>query len=456
MKEKKILELIFDETGETNEDDDPILEEIKFFFNSLKLKSDSVGWCELDMSKSDSTEKLTSIKRYADQKNYKIRGTYYQYDGEFESEWYSLIPDIYDEYDQGFIYSVVEGRSKKKLEIPELIGYKIPKHSSLISSNPYILVSEKFKNFCINNNARGIDFYWVRDKGKYEATQFFCLLIENKISNFASDVGLSYDEDKKSQKKLKEKYNELGGIMPQIYNTFYNLRVHLPIIIPKSEIPKVDFTYVLWGRESTVLVHKDFAKKLLDDRIVYKKNLQPIHLYDIPPKGYTILPSGSLDYPVDKVINELYEEYKQLKDTPLPKYRITEKMALKYLRSVKKERKEDFSKAMPKQMRESLIGTSYERLIPIYMVCNGGDLSDEYYLLSYEKSKAETIVFFKIMEKEELLDNKPSGIVISQCADGDIIILSDDGIVNRVSHEEPEIIESWESLMYFIYDTLEG
>ena len=58
-------------------------------------------------------------------------------------------------------------------------------------------------------------------------------------------------------------------------------------------------------------------------------------------------------------------------------------------------------------------------------------------------------------DKEELLYEKPQGIVIAGCADGDKVLLKPDGTVYRMNHEVPEVYEDWQTLPQFIADTLE-
>lgn len=56
------------------------------------------------------------------------------------------------------------------------------------------------------------------------------------------------------------------------------------------------------------------------------------------------------------------------------------------------------------------------------------------------------------LEKEEILEVKPEGIVFSKCPDGDVVLLHPDGTVGRFSHEIPEEIEHWPSLAQFFMD----
>ena len=93
-------------------------------------------------------------------------------------------------------------------------------------------------------------------------------------------------------------------------------------------------------------------------------------------------------------------------------------------------------------------------MLPYYLIANGGQLSDEYRLLSLDESDTTTKEFHKSLESEEPLETKPDGIIICTCANGDWVLLLRDGTVIRFSHEVPEITEQWPSLAQFIVDAI--
>ena len=58
------------------------------------------------------------------------------------------------------------------------------------------------------------------------------------------------------------------------------------------------------------------------------------------------------------------------------------------------------------------------------------------------------------LEKEELMEEKPHGVVFAKCPDGDATLLLDTGEVVRFNHEAPEVWEKWESLAEFFEENL--
>jgi hypothetical protein len=150
---------------------------------------------------------------------------------------------------------------------------------------------------------------------------------------------------------------------------------------------------------------------------------------------------------------QMLAEYEKLKQTPRPVRMVSEKDALKLLRLAKKARKDEFQKALTKAKAQPLLGTDYAPLVPYYAVANGGSLSDEYELLSYDRALTENEEFQKTLEAEEILETKPQGIMIAKCPDGDAILLCGNGTVIRFSHEVPEVLDQWPTLAQFIADT---
>ena len=137
-----------------------------------------------------------------------------------------------------------------------------------------------------------------------------------------------------------------------------------------------------------------------------------------------------------------------------PQRIITEKDAIKALKYAKKNRKEDFRSPLPKKQRELLAETEYAALEPYYAICEAGYLSDEYRLLSYKDSLAESKAFEENIAKEENIEFSANGIIVAVCPDGDKVLLTASNEVYRISNEVPEIIGQWSSLACFIAETV--
>lgn len=161
--------------------------------------------------------------------------------------------------------------------------------------------------------------------------------------------------------------------------------------------------------------------------------------------------------PAKAVREELLRAYEALKAADRPVRAVAEKEAVKLLRAAKKARKDDFAKAMPKAKAEALANTPWGPLAPYWLIAQSGYLSDEYEyeLLSHERALSETEALRQDLMAEELLTDKPDGVVIAACADGDKVLLLTNGTVIRFSHEAPEETNCWPSLAQFMADAIQ-
>ena len=124
------------------------------------------------------------------------------------------------------------------------------------------------------------------------------------------------------------------------------------------------------------------------------------------------------------------------------------------LRKAKRDRKQDFAKRITQRDADAAEAAGYGSLLPYYGVANGGYLSDEYRFLSYTDSRSATDECNEMLDKDELLEERPCGVVIATCANGDMVLLLQDGSVIRWGHEEPEVLLTWKNVAQFFYDAI--
>lgn len=435
------------------------------FVHSLGLKCDSVGWCSLDLNRPDIDSLLEKINAFALKEGFYLRGNYSREISDFDSEWYLLESEYLSNGEWNYVN--VTDRNGNLLKIDEVYAYKVPKYIQALWNTKLPHVNENIRNCCLNHGFSGVDFYWIRDIGRYNATQFFGLVIENTVSEFACDRYLSYSDSKDKEYKnndhsvgspLYQKYLALGGTLPKLSQMFYDLGINLPIQLPRNKMPESDFAYINFYRgdysKHYALIKKDIADILLSEKVIRKEYLTPVILYDKEPKGYHIQTSETLQYPSEEVIKKLEFDYDKLKKNPRPERKASEKDALKLFRKIKRLRPEDFKKRLDKKKLETLVATTYELLSSYYSISDGGYLSDEYCFLSYMESLSETQVFTVEIENEELLIDSYTGVVIAKCADGDTVIFNNDNSVKRISHETLDVCESWDTVAQFFFDSL--
>ncbi len=420
------------------------------FVHSLGLKCDCVGWSKLDLGNPRADEILSAIDSFCKNNGWKARGIYTRTYTDYVSDWYELVPTAFKD-------NTLCGSDECASERGETVEiFNLRAYHELRPSPKWwyesILVPERFRDVCIRHGITDVDFCWARDKGKYQAEQYFHLYCNQQMPTIA--VGKNIVDD-------IEKIEGLGGYLPKIADIFYELQLinlqdcYIEADIPNSNIalaycPKT-FTY--YGKNQ-FLIHKNFAQTLLQEKAISESNLMPAMVVKELPSGYTLSHTVMPDRPTTSCLQKSISEYEKLKNTERPLHLISEKDALKLLRIAKKERKENFNKAFPKAKSDDIAKTNYAPVLPYYLIANGGYLSDEYELLPYDIATEETKLFAKELLAEETLEVKPDGIVIAKCPDGDKILLCTDGKVIRFSHEQPVATEEWVSLAQFVADAI--
>ena len=420
------------------------------FVHSLGKKCDCVGWSVLDMDEPDAELVLDEIKAFCKKNGWTARGWYERSYPEITSDWFELKTN---DFKSATVCdkTVITNNDGAELSLAIIRAY----HESSRSPKEWlgICVAERFRDACIKHNIEGIDFCWVHDKGKYDSEQWFYIYPQRQIAHIACDRGLK----KTDILKIKA----LGGALPKIASIFSELQhIELPDCYLAEDMPSGGIAYAYcpstnsYCGRNKILIHKDTAQILISEKALSQTDLNPVCILEACPKGYTLDKTNKLPKPTEEYIRQSLICYEKIKASSRPTRSISEKDALKVLRKAKSERKEDFQKRICKTLIELVTETEYKFLLPYYQIANGGFLSDEYELLSYEKSLVSTKEFFDELKKEELLTEIPAGKVFAVCADGDVVLVTEQGKVLRFGHEAPEIINVWQTLAQFFFDAI--
>lgn len=410
------------------------------FVHSLGRKCDPVGWSELDLDDPDADAVLLAIERFCKAEGWGARGVYRRSFTDVASDWFRLKKDFFVSDNERKEAPAADGG---KVKLTVIRAYHEKKSTPKCAH--WVCVPERFRDACIKNGVSGIEFCWVEDKGKYDAEQYFELYTEAAVAHVACNRGLTHKE----HMRIKA----LGGRLPQLAKLFYDLQlIVLEDCYLADDMPSGGMVYVYhegarnFSGRWDLLIHRDIAEMLLREKVLPPEYLKPAMIVPRCPDGYTLEKTQLLQRPTAEYIGSMLEKYQKLKESPRPKRAITEKQALSLLRRTKSENKDRFAKRLNEQVDTPLM--------PYYRIANGGCLSDEYELLSYDDSVKATAEFKESIEKEELLETKPSGTVICRCINGDAVLLTDAGKVIRFSHEEPEAVVEWPDLAQFIYDAI--
>lgn len=457
MKIIETLDWILDNDDKTISDDEKYRLNIEFV-HSLGLKCDCVGWSKLDLQSPRADEILSAIDSFCKNNGWKARGVYERKYTAYTSDWYEIEPTLFKE-NTAFDSIKCESQQGKIVTVYNLHAYHELRTSPKRWAYESMLVPERFRDTCIRHGITDVDFCWAKDTGKYQAEQYFHLYGDQQIPTVALCKEIDVGD--------KQTVEGLGGYLPKIANIFYKLQTsksqtcYIESDIPDCNIAHayVQRTYSMFGKtyfgceENAFLIHKNFAQILLQEKAISQRDLVPAMVTKELPSGYTLKNTIIQDRPTSAYMEKSISEYEKLKSKERPSRLISEKEALKLLRAAKKERKEDFEKALPKTKAPEIAETVYAPVLPYYLVANGGYFSDEYEILPFDKAVEENKLFADELLAEELLENKPDGIVIAKCPNGDKILLCSNGKVIRFSHEAPVAIEEWVSLSQFVADS---
>ena len=442
MKFTEQLLWILDKNGKKINKEDEYKQNIDFV-HSLGLKCDCVGWSKLDLSSPRSDEILSAIEGFCKENGWSARGYYTREYVDYDSDWYEIVANYFG-YNTYKGLTSIDGSETKTSAIKAYCEMK----SEPKQWGEDIFVPERFRDAYIQSGDSELDFCWVRDVGKYDAEQYFYIYGKKQISHICTDTEIKIDDT--------DRIGELGGYLPKLSGIFKKLKIQLQDCYVESSIPdsKIanayvhrDFSHI--GRNN-FLIHKSLAEVLVAEKAISRSSLRPAMVVKCAPLGYTVEKTESFDVPPAEYMEASIKEYEKLKSSCRPSRKVSEKEALKLLRGAKRERKEDFKKALPKADAERVMKSAYSALLPYYLVSNGAYISDEYEVLPFDESAVENLLFYEEISKEELMDEKPSGVVFAKAADGDRILLSVDGNVLRFSHETMTVTETWQSLAEFM------
>ena len=464
MKYTETLDWILDKQGAKLGDEAAYKENIDFV-HSLGLKCDCVGWSTLDLASSRTEEILTAIERFCREKGWSARGMYTRkYAG--ESDWYEIrFAQAKEEFSKFNDFREVPDENGGTVTIRTVKAFHEQNPAPRWCTLDARLVPDCFRAVCLHEGRTDVEFCWAQDKGKYAAPQYFHLYPRHAVAHSTDSTSFGYSarHPRPTDALTIQRMQLLGGSLPRLTKMFYDLMVFLPCCYLASELPSGGFSSAYTAPDERrkvgyqrILVHRDRAEVLLRERALQPSALMPVPVLDAFLPGYVSEKRTHQPAPVQSVREELLRAYEALKAADRPVRAVTEKEVVKLLRAAKKARKEDFAKAMPKAKAEVLANTPWGPLAPYWLIAQSGYLSDEYEyeLLSHERAIGETEAFHRELAAEELLTDKPDGVVIALCADGDRVLLLTDGTVIRFSHEAPETVNSWPSLARFMADSI--
>lgn len=418
------------------------------FVRSLGLESEGIGWCEVDLSTPKCDEMLDQIGRFCKQTGMKAKGHYTRKYCAADSEWYRLKFDVFRAHETSDTFETVKDARGKDLQLEKVRAYTLT--GGFKESQSQHCVPASFVDACAANGFNDLRFCWLRDVGRYAGTQYFAVLPEERAERVMGSFGYQWKSSSPALMRLKPMYKtmvKLGGKLPKLAEIFGELDICLPNSYQRDDMPYTNFAYAYVPQsglpKNDLLIDRQAAEKLIACGALHEDQLEPVCVCDAPISGYTVKKTAEKPFPTDAVLAERMDEYKSYISKEHPPRTISEKEAVKLFKITKTERPEDFEKPLPKKRRDELTDTEFAPLIPYYSVCGSGYLSDEFRLLDISEAKDETA---------RLNELGIDGTAIVECGDTDMVLLTPNGNVVQIERDEPEIINSWDSLAaFFVY-----
>ncbi len=372
-----------------------------------------------------------------------------------------------------------------------------------------IFFSERFVNVVKENHLSGIDFLWVKDIGRFQASQWFLPVVINALGrgidhpwfDVATLKGSSSNQPFEPEfrcgicnfraSQIKKNHVFENPLHSNIISLF-NPEI-LSIISYKrflqSYTPNTDFAFIWHStdferkrgdygifyqdndmvcKQRGLCISKRAKDILIANKLITYSNLEPIEILENVPDNIAVLDNkaplptpfyscGDIELPELK--KKLEIDWINYNSKPKPVKKITFKQALKYLAEEKRSRPDDFCKALNKNEISISKIELPEYWIEVLKKSNGCFLNDECTLIPLREIQQFSQDKQKYMEKvdEEFIQNL---VHVASSVDGDwysLMITSEEHIdskVMRISHETCQPSQEWDTIAMFIYDML--
>lgn len=429
----------------------------KAFMKSFGLKTDSVGWAEVS-SDSFSEDDFNRLIEQAQKEHVRLRCYCdIQSSTDMEADWYAF--QTRNMETDALVFS--SNGFKDSIPTVEAWRYKPGFYTTFSEA---LAVREDVISILEEAGIAGCSrIKWLPDTGRYESRQFFYCNIgrpEGRIIDWTihdDDLRKRNKEWRESFSTFIKKYSDLIAVaMANDPSPVHIEMIELPLIAERSAFSNAEIIDLGNG---IIGVNKKTKGLLAENRIISSKDIEPVLLVDnitelIPDK---FLPDAFGDKPhyfrkvqADKETcrQEVEKLHNKLMENPRPAKKASEKMALARVKEEKKNSPEFFNKGA----RGRILDDVYcEAMQPYYKISNGFNLSDEYYIYSIAEQREVAEQFKRELEEEELFTLQEEYHVIGQAADGEYIVLLNDGSVVLIQMGNPEYTATWSNLNEFFF-----
>lgn len=446
----------------------------KAWSKELGTSSDCVGWSKISTENpkfETFLEKVVKLKKEGGNiVIYNIR----EYSNDDNALWYTI--KMKNVSNDSFSNNCNSDKYKKNFEIKaDQIPFNI--HVANDDNNGG-LVSEKFRQICIDNNLTGIDFIWAKDKSKYKARQFFKPICKNSMGIGIQREFINFNEEDLKDKLAPDTYYYISDLSKEFKNQFPFINTLIKHrstlgfdyysamdIFYKDKLPNTDFAYYIYDNEVKLYMSKrakevfeqNNMKTIVGDAVLIKDDL-PNH-----SKHLTRAKEFYIEVDVHEKIEKSMKEYEEFLKNPKPKKEVNPKKVMTNLRRCKRENPYEYNSCLPKKKREQYMKDYTEEILEIYSISNGFCLNDEVEFLSVELIDEYTIELINQLREDDEIQtllqeegyNALDGIQIGKGAGGDFYVLLPDKRVIGIAHDDLMILGPWANIYDFINEQLQ-
>lgn len=440
----------------------------KGFAEKLNVRSDSIGWMKLDLSKD--MDKLKEFSELARNIDLRLRGTYEKKAVPSDAEWYRFSPRN-DFATSDYSYSELYGN----YYYDKVKAYKAPRGCNLVGR----FVSQAFVDSYRELGLTGLDFIWEPDNGKYRAPFFYKPIFMERAEKCIYPGVMDYLRKKTYDtitfERMSDKYDFPGadaywrqadfpeGRLCEVKKYMDNLEVVLSLAVEYDSMPDTDFAYcVLRGFIPIFLVRDAALQKMIHAGTVKADDFEPVLCTDAKEQALLIQKCDVYEEMGIMLENKEHFEKLRLKLAvkERPEFVPSEKEVLCLMRKYKKNHGEYLNRAISKKLSEEVSCSLYSPLLPFYKVACGGRLAeDTYEYFFYEKAKQKNDIWHqKLVENgadTEANHLSEDAVLFGESCDGNYLVLRG-GQVFEISCFDLQIVKSWDKVYLFFYENVEG
>lgn len=431
----------------------------------LGVGCDSVGWMRLDIGKD--MDKLKQISELAKSKGLKLRGVYEKTAVDPLAKWHRFSPK--NKFAMSDISCFSGSGDYNYLKIK---AYKAPKGCNIMGD----YVSQTFVDQYKELKLTGLDFIWIPDNGKYQATSFYHPIFLEKAEKCIYPGRMSYLRKetydlltftpivgKYDFAKVNKYYRQADfpqGNLCEIEKYMDNMNVVLPLAVEYASMPDTDFAYcILQGYIPIFLIRDEALQKMINAGVVSRDDFKPVICTNSKEQNLLVQQCDECKSMDIMLQNKEHFEKRRLAlaAKERPEFVPSEKEVLALLKKYKKNHPDYLDRPISKALTEEVEHSLYRPLLPYYRVgCSGRMAEYTYEYFYYEAATQKNQIFHRELAENNKHDNLlDEAVLFGTSGDGNYLLLHGDQVY-EISCYDYGIVKRWDYIYLFFYEVVTG